>query len=70
MNAEADNGKIMALATFDYQAQQNDELSFKAGDLIEILDRSDTQWWKGRKAGDEQQEGPPLLFPANFVQLQ
>jgi len=58
----------LAIAAFDYQAQHDDELSFKAGDSIEVFDRSDGQWWKGRKQGDTRQI-QPLLFPANFVQL-
>uniref|UniRef100_A0A914LH46 Intersectin-1 n=1 Tax=Meloidogyne incognita TaxID=6306 RepID=A0A914LH46_MELIC len=61
--------KSIAIAAFDYQAQHNDELSFKAGDVIEVLDNSDAQWWRGRKQGDEQQQQQLLLFPANFVQL-
>lgn len=59
--------KPIAVAAFDYQAQHDDELSFKAGDLIEVLDNSDAQWWRGRKQGDDQRQ--LLLFPANFVQL-
>ncbi|KAI1714547.1 SH3 domain-containing protein [Ditylenchus destructor] len=58
----------IATAAFDYDAQHADELSFKAGDVIEVADHSDNEWWRGRKqgapAGTE-----PLLFPSNFVQL-
>ena len=73
--------KLLAVAAFDYQAQHDDELSFKGGDLIEVVERSDGQWWKGRKcsgatAGSSGEPtaadgatGPALLFPANFVQL-
>ena len=56
----------LADAAFDYEAQHADELSFKQGDVIEIVDRSDAQWWKGRKQGTS---GDPMLFPATFVQL-
>lgn len=56
----------LADAAFDYEAQHADELAFKQRDVIEVVDRSDAQWWKGRKHGTS---GDPLLFPANFVQL-
>lgn len=59
------NGNI-ANAVFDYVAQRPDELSFKIGDSIEIFEKSDSQWWKGRKSGSKDE---PLLFPANFVQM-
>lgn len=59
------NGNVGS-AIFDYEAQRPDELSFKAGELIEIVDNSDSQWWKGRKPGSESE---PLLFPSNFIQI-
>lgn len=49
-------------ALFDYQGQQEDELTFKEGDVIKILSK-DGEWWKG-KNGD--QEG---VFPANYVEV-
>lgn len=54
-----------ATAIFDYVAQHSDELSFKAGDVIEVVEHVDAQWWKGRKDGGDD---PCLLFPSNFVQ--
>ncbi|KAI6175845.1 BMA-ITSN-1, isoform a [Aphelenchoides bicaudatus] len=56
----------LADAAFDYEAQRDDELSFKAGDVIEITERTDSQWWRGRIHPGKQ---APLLFPSNFVQL-
>ncbi|GBG24358.1 SH3 domain-containing YSC84-like protein 1 [Hondaea fermentalgiana] len=35
-----------ALAMYDYNAAQADELSFKANDRITVLDKSDANWWK------------------------
>lgn len=52
-------------ALYDYEAQQAGDLSFSAGDIIEIVQRTDNQneWWTGRINGVEGQ------FPANYVRL-
>lgn len=60
-----DAGVQLADAAFDYVSQRDDELSFKAGDVIEIVDKSG-QWWKGRIYPSKDQA---LMFPANYVQL-
>ncbi|OOQ84529.1 Protein hob1 [Penicillium brasilianum] len=56
--------KVVAL--YDYEAQAHGDLGFSAGDVIEIITRTDNQneWWTGRVDGREGQ------FPANYVQLQ
>ncbi|XP_061837478.1 GRB2-related adapter protein 2-like [Nerophis lumbriciformis] len=48
-------------AMYDFTAEEDDELSFCAGDIIEVMDSSDTSWWRGRlrdKSG---------LFPSNYT---
>ena len=40
-----------ALAMYDYAATQPDELSIKVGDKIEILEKIDANWWKGKLNG-------------------
>ncbi|PYH95899.1 BAR adaptor protein RVS167 [Aspergillus ellipticus CBS 707.79] len=52
-------------ALYDYEAQAHGDLSFSAGDVIEITTRTDNQneWWSGRVDGREGQ------FPGNYVQL-
>ncbi|KAI8084456.1 SH3 domain-containing protein [Halteromyces radiatus] len=50
------------VAHHDYEAQQDDELSFVAGDIIKVTDHSNTDWWLGTK-----QDGSSGYFPSNFV---
>lgn len=54
-----DLGSVEAL--FDYEGARDDELSFKQGDVIELVAKEDGGWWKGRLNGKEG------LFPTNFV---
>ncbi|XP_019745491.1 protein enhancer of sevenless 2B-like isoform X2 [Hippocampus comes] len=49
------------LALYDFSAEEDDELSFCAGDVINITDASDPAWWTGRCGG---RRG---LFPANYT---
>ncbi|GAA6010643.1 hypothetical protein JCM10207_007780 [Rhodosporidiobolus poonsookiae] len=51
-------------ALYDYTAQAAGDLSFAAGDRIEIVKRTDNteDWWTGRV-----NSGEPGQFPANYV---
>lgn len=48
-------------ALYNFTAEEDDELGFSAGDVIEVLDCSDESWWKGRLRGKSG------LFPANYT---
>jgi amphiphysin len=52
-------------ALYDYEAQAASDLSFSAGDVIEVVLRTnnENEWWNGRINGREGQ------FPGNYVRL-
>lgn len=52
--------KVQAL--YDYQAQDAEELTIRAGDMIDLLRKEDSGWWVGELSG---RKG---LFPFNYVQ--
>uniref|UniRef100_A0A3Q3AEN1 SH3 domain-containing protein n=1 Tax=Kryptolebias marmoratus TaxID=37003 RepID=A0A3Q3AEN1_KRYMA len=39
------------IAMYDYTAANQDELSFSKGQLINILDKTNPDWWKGEASG-------------------
>ena len=36
------------VASYDFTPEEEGEIELKRGDLIVMLDQSDTNWWKGK----------------------
>ncbi|KAM6915345.1 intersectin-2a isoform 2-T2 [Xenentodon cancila] len=51
------------IAMYDYAAANQDELSFCKGQLINILDKTNPDWWKGDA------NGVTGLLPTNYVKM-
>uniref|UniRef100_A0A3P9AHP7 Intersectin 1 (SH3 domain protein) n=1 Tax=Esox lucius TaxID=8010 RepID=A0A3P9AHP7_ESOLU len=51
------------IGMYDYMAQNDDELPFGKGQIINVLSRDDPDWWKGEL------NGSVGLFPSNYVKL-
>ncbi|NXW36537.1 ITSN2 protein, partial [Phaetusa simplex] len=51
------------IAMYDYMANNEDELSFSKGQLINVLSKDDADWWQGEISG------VTGLFPSNYVKM-
>ncbi|KAG2181414.1 hypothetical protein INT43_008997 [Umbelopsis isabellina] len=64
-----DKAIMWVQALFDYQAQDEDELSFEAGDLIAVLSTFDDGWWHGELWDAERNQSIATgTIPSNFVE--
>ncbi|KAJ1890936.1 actin binding protein [Kickxella alabastrina] len=54
-----------ARAVYDYEAEAEDELPFKEGEILYNVDQLDPGWWAA-ETEDGSRQG---VFPANFVEL-
>lgn len=50
-------------ALYDYQAEDESEISFEPGDIITNVETMDKAWWRGWS-----KDGRQGLFPANYVE--
>ena len=59
---QADLG-VCAVTLYDYEAEDENEVSFEPGEVITNIDKPDENWWEGLT-----QSGKFGLFPANYVE--
>ncbi|KAM9249179.1 rho guanine nucleotide exchange factor 4 isoform 2-T2 [Dugong dugon] len=59
----SDGSVVCAEALWDHVTMDDQELGFKAGDVIEVMDATNREWWWGRITDGEG------WFPATFVRL-
>jgi NADPH oxidase len=64
-NSTPQNVELLARATYRYDAQSGDELSFEENDMITIIEKDDSGWWKGLNQTTKQTG----VFPYNYVTL-
>uniref|UniRef100_A0A674DSM6 Si:dkey-40c11.2 n=1 Tax=Salmo trutta TaxID=8032 RepID=A0A674DSM6_SALTR len=60
----SENGQETCVrALYDYQAEDESEISFEPGDIITAVETVDKAWWRGCT-----KDGRQGLFPANYVE--
>ncbi|KAI5965754.1 ABP1 [Candida pseudojiufengensis] len=63
---QTNSGSNTAIAEYDYEKDEDNEIGFEEGDLIVEIDFVDEDWWSGKHS----KTGEIGLFPANYVTLQ
>ena len=51
------------MAIYDYEAQGEEELNLKDGDIITVVMKEDSTWWRGKLDGKEG------MFPRQYVEV-
>lgn len=54
------------VALYDYEARTAEDLSFTKGELLQVVDNEDGDWWKARSL----QTGRTGYIPSNYVASQ
>lgn len=65
-NEVSHKSSVSALAEYDYEKDEDNEIGFVEGDLIVAIEFADEEWWSGVNS----RTGESGLFPATYVTLQ
>ena len=60
-----DDAVARAKATFDYEAEDESNITIAVGDVLVVTDKSDSDWWEGYVEGNPETVG---YFPSSFVE--
>ena len=55
-----------AKVTFEYEAEDETNITIAVGDVVVVSDKSDADWWEGHVEGKPDKVG---FFPASFVEM-
>lgn len=55
--------KLRVVAKFDFVPQDSEELGFRKGEVINVIEKEDENWWQGEL------RGAVGLFPVNYVEI-
>ena len=53
--------EVLVTARFSFDAEADDELSFRSGDVISIIHEASEDWWEGSLGGKSG------IFPKNYA---
>ena len=57
------DGRLIYLALYDYKARTAEDLSFKKGERMEIINNKDGGWWQARSLTS----GESGYVPSNYI---
>jgi hypothetical protein len=57
---------VRATVAFDYEAEDDTNITIAVGDVVVVTDKSDAGWWEGHVEGKADKVG---FFPSSFVEL-
>ncbi|KAK0661132.1 Drebrin-like protein [Lasiodiplodia hormozganensis] len=63
-HAGAESGGKRAIAQYDYEKAEDNEIELAEGEIITNIDMVDEDWWMGQNS-----RGEAGLFPSNYVEL-
>ena len=62
LNSHTENKKVIAVYDYNGSDLQKNLLSFKKGDILEIIECNETNWWRAKDS-----TGKIALIPANYT---
>lgn len=58
----------ICIAIYNYEAQNGEEISFHADDILYILNKEDRDWFKAQLKVNTDLDGPIGLVPSNYIE--